>query len=209
MNYLLVTKITLLSFHQSAHARYGQNHQFCCKPPATRNNLEITCNNPKSGSCRKPRPPSTWARSSWTHCMQKKVSLKAASLMSALRSKVRDACNVDVFGSVWSEKKKDFFSLFFFISFPRTRETSWRDRLPTGQKNFVLHLPGLQEALWFHTAQYTRQDHRGKKEVILLIWKLALVKIQRYTLGCLEIKEWWFDKPITLKADKSDFFLPV
>lgn len=120
MSCLLVTKITLLSFHQSAHARYGQNHQFCCKPPVTRNNLEITCNNPKSGSCRKPHPLSTWARSSWTHCMQKKVSLKAASLMSALRSKVRDACNVDVFGQgqFGQRKKKIFFPSSFFFPFP-------------------------------------------------------------------------------------------
>lgn len=132
MNYLLVTKITLRSFHQSAHAQYGQNHQFCCKPPVMRNNLEITCNNPKSGSCRKPRPPSTWARSSWTHCMQKKVSLKAASLRSALRWKVRDTCNVDVFGQgqfgQW--KIKSFFSPLLF-SFLSQNQRDFLERSPT------------------------------------------------------------------------------
>lgn len=84
---------------------------------------------------------------------------ESQSCQTDIQSEVKGERDVCKGRRDWPLEKTSHLLLFL----PRTREASWRDRLPTGQENSVLRLPGLQEALWVHTAKHPRQDHRGKR----------------------------------------------
>lgn len=71
----------------------------------------------------------------------------------------------------------------------RSREAPWRDCLSAGQTDSGPHLPGSQTVLWFHAAQYSRQNHRGQ------MWScscLTLLPIQISTLSF-----WWSEQTST------------